>query len=195
MPWPTDPAFPVIQTTRRAAAQKRRDLIYADFLRFPSDGRRHELMDGVHVMTPRPDIAHQRASGGLLLQLHARVAQRGGEVLTAPIGLKLSSRTVLQPDLLLVLDNEARSLRGLVDQAPDLVIEILSPSTQRNDRGRKLRLYADAGVPEYWVVDLRHQCVEQFALRDGRYQLLGKRTKTIAMQAAPGMRVDLTRLW
>jgi Uma2 family endonuclease len=154
---------------------------------------RHELFDGRHVVTPPPDIGHQRACGTLHFQLglHLRRRQRG-EVLFSPIGLKLSEHTVVQPDALLILDRRARSLRGLVDQVPDLVIEVLSPSTKRNDRGRKKNLYELAGVAEYWIVDLRARVLEQHVLRDGRYELLGTHRRRVALERAPDVVVDLT---
>jgi len=181
-------------TTRPRPTARRLD--WRAFLRFPSDGRRHELFDGRHVVTPPPDISHQRACSSMHIQLgnHLR-RRRQGEVLAGPIGLKLAEHTVVEPDLLVVLDGPARSLRGLVDQAPDLVVEVLSPRTRRNDRGRKMRLYAAAGVPEYWIVDLRAKVVEQHVLRAGTYELAGAHRRRLAPQRAPDVTVDLGELW
>src|SRR5262245_19458297 len=181
-------------TTRPRPTARRLD--WRAFLRFPSDGRRHELLDGKHVVTPPPDISHQRACSSLHVQLGNHVRRRRqGEVLAGPIGLKLAQHTVVEPDLLVVLAAPARSLRGLVDQAPDLVVEVLSPSTRRNDRGRKLRQYAAAGVPEYWIVELRAKVVEQYLLRGAAYELLGAHQRRIAMQRAPDVTIDLGELW
>ena len=185
-----------MSTTLLTRTARGRRSTWRAFLRFPSDGMRHELFDGLHVVTPPPDIGHQRACGSLYLQVAAHLRRRRrGEVLFSPIGLKLSEHTVVEPDVLVILARRARSLRGLVDEAPDLVIEVLSPSTKRNDRTRKKRLYEQAGVAEYWIVDLRARAVEQHVLRCGRYELLGTHRRRIAIERAPDMVVDLGELW
>jgi Uma2 family endonuclease len=130
-------------------------LTYEDFLGFPDDGQRHELIDGVHFVTPSPATKHQRVSGRLFaclfnyLRLHPI-----GEVFSAPFDVVLSNHDVVEPDLLVVLaDQSAIVTDQHVRGAPALVIEILSPGTRRTDEGAKSRLYDRVGVREYWLVD------------------------------------------
>ena len=129
-------------------------LSYEDYCKTPDD-ERWELLDGELSMAPPPTIAHQRISGNLYFLLRTYVDRMGlGDVMYAPVDVVLSDHSVVQPDLLFI--SSARSdivadtnVRG----APDLVVEILSPSTASRDWRIKLDLYASHGVQEYWVVD------------------------------------------
>ena len=129
-------------------------LTYEDYFKTPDD-ERWELLDGELILAPPPTIAHQRISGNLftLLRTYAKLTG-SGEAMYAPVDVVLSDHNVLQPDLLFI--SNARS--GIVTDAnvlgaPDLVVEILSPSTASRDWRVKLDLYASHGVKEYWVVD------------------------------------------
>ncbi len=128
---------------------------YADYAAIPADDKRHEIIEGEWYMTPAPELAHQRVSRNLQVLLHLHVVEhRLGEVLDAPVDVVLSEHTVVQPDLLFVSAERAsiltvKNVRG----APDLVVEILSPSTAAIDRGEKRAVYEGAGVREYWIVD------------------------------------------
>jgi Uma2 family endonuclease len=130
-------------------------LTYDDFLSFPDDGQRHELIDGEHYVTPSPATVHQRLVRELLVSLNAHLkATRTGEVFAAPFDVVLSYHDVVEPDLLVVLADQVdivtdQHVRG----APALVVEILSPGTKRRDLGIKGRAYERWGVREYWLVD------------------------------------------
>jgi Uma2 family endonuclease len=129
-------------------------LTYDDYVNFPDDGRRHELIDGEHILTPSPLARHQRISSRLHLALGGHVqATRVGEVFYAPFDVILSDHDVVEPDLLFVSNERRGIVRDWVRGAPDLAVEILSPSTRRLDEVRKLHLYDRFGVREYWVVD------------------------------------------
>ena len=132
-----------------------RKLTYDDFCGFPDDGRRHELIEGEHYVTPSPATVHQRLVGRLQAALHAYLEGREcGEVFTAPFDVVLSMHDVVEPDLLVVLDDQQDILTDRnVQGAPALVVEILSPGTRRRDETLKRRLYERAGVREYWMVD------------------------------------------
>ena len=128
---------------------------YADFLHFPDDGKRHEIIDGEHYVTPSPNIKHQRVAGNLhaLLWLHLK-GHSLGSVFTAPLDVVLSDLDVVEPDLLYISHERASVLTAQhVRGAPDLVVEILSPGTRRVDEITKRRLYERSNVREYWVVD------------------------------------------
>ncbi len=127
---------------------------YEDYLTFPDDGRRHELIDGEHFVTPAPLRRHQRLSMRLAFGLEAWLREHPvGEVYAAPLDVILSDVDVVEPDLLFVSNERAEILGKWVHGAPDLVVEILSPGTRRVDEVTKRRLYERVGVREYWIVD------------------------------------------
>jgi Uma2 family endonuclease len=131
-------------------------LTYDDFVLFPDDGKRHELIDGEHYVTPSPNLRHQRISGKLYLAIGAYLqANPIGELFYAPLDVVLSDIDIVEPDLLYV--SRARAAEILVPQhvrgVPDLVIEIASKGTRKRDETIKRGLYERKGVTEYWVVD------------------------------------------
>ena len=130
-------------------------LTYDDFVNFPDDGRRHELIDGEHFVTPAPVLRHQELLGRLYLALGNHLAQhRAGKVYLAPADVVFSSFDVVEPDLLFVSNERLEILAETrLTGAPDLVVEILSPSTRRTDEIRKRQLYGRFDVREYWIVD------------------------------------------
>jgi Uma2 family endonuclease len=137
-------------------------LTYADYLRFPDDGLRHEIIDGEHYVTPSPATRHQRISRSLLYVIQSYLESHPiGELFSAPFDALLSDFDIVVPDLLYLSNERARFLTPKNLQGPpDLVIEILSPSTRSRDRKLKRDLYERAGVQEYWVVDPEHDHVE-----------------------------------
>jgi Uma2 family endonuclease len=130
-------------------------LTYEDFVLFPDDGQRHELIDGCHYVTPSPNTRHQKVSGRLFALIWVFLdAHPIGHVFHAPLDVVLSDIDVVEPDLLYVSNARGAIItpahaRG----APDLVAEIASPGTRRRDETIKRRLYERDGVTEYWVVD------------------------------------------
>jgi Uma2 family endonuclease len=130
-------------------------LTYEDYLEFPEDGKRHELIEGDHVVTPAPNIRHQNLVGELYARLRAFVKDRDlGHVLMAPTDVLLSEHEVVQPDLLFVAREHLERIgEAYVDGPPDLVVEIVSETTRRRDEVAKRHLYERRGVEEYWVVD------------------------------------------
>jgi len=139
-------------------------LTYEDYLLFPDDGKRHEIIDGDHYVTPAPRTNHQKTSANLTVALASFVKRRGiGLVLAAPSDVILSDENVVQPDLLFV--STARD--GIVTEdnirgAPDLVIEIISETTRKKDEVTKRKLYERFGVQEYWGVDPELETVKIF---------------------------------
>jgi Uma2 family endonuclease len=131
-------------------------LTYDDFLLFPDDGKRHELIDGEHYVTPSPNTAHQRIVGRLHLALGNYLETHPvGELFLAPFDVVFSQFDVVEPDLLYITAERRDSVLTTqhVRGTPDLVIEVGSPGTRRRDETIKRRLYERAGVSEYWIVD------------------------------------------
>ena len=131
-------------------------LTYQDLLGLPEDLLRHELIDGEHYVTPSPNPKHQRVVVNLVWMVRAYLEEHPiGRVFSAPLDIVLSKFDVVEPDLLYV--SRERLERHLNDRnlaaAPELVIEVLSPSTRRRDEGVKHRLYERYGVLEYWRID------------------------------------------
>lgn len=151
-----------------------RDWTVDDLHALPDDGNRYELIDGELFVSPSPNRPHQRALRELLLQLEPYVRSLGGvEVLFAPYGVTWSTRTEVQPDLL-VMPITDRVPSGAAGDRPELelVVEILSPSTARVDRYRKRALYQRERVPEYWIVDVTARLVERWRPNDEEPEII-----------------------
>jgi Uma2 family endonuclease len=147
-------------------------LTYEDYLHFPQDGRRHEILDGEHFVVPAPTLRHQSVVSNLHLALGLFVrTHRLGRVWTAPVDVVLSDVDILQPDLVFVAESRGDLLAGThVQGAPDLVVEVLSPSTRRTDLVTKRHLYEKHGVSEYWVVDPEIETVEIYRLTENGFR-------------------------
>ena len=125
-------------------------------MRFPDDGLRHEIIDGVHYVTPSPTRRHQRVSRRLSSALDSYLSGHpsAGEMFYAPFDVVMSNWDVVEPDLLVIAGDQQDILTEKnVQGAPALVIEILSPGTRRRDEQIKRRLFERTGVREYWLVD------------------------------------------
>lgn len=152
----------------------------ADYMALPEDGPQYELLDGRLEMNPSPRSYHQRVLGRLHVALYEQLERTGlGLVLLAPMDVVLDDRNVLQPDLLFVRAERTGIVRDRVHGPPDLVVEVLSPSTTRRDREVKRRLYARFGVPACWIVDPEARSLEALGLR-------GKTYRSLAVGRAPG---------
>jgi Uma2 family endonuclease len=130
-------------------------LTYEDYCRLPSDGKRYEIIDGELFVTPSPFRPHQRVVTRLTRYLSTFVEENElGEVFVAPFDVVFSRFDVVEPDLLYVSKGRLSVLTEKnVQGAPDLVVEVLSPSTAETDRTIKLKLYARYGVQEHWIID------------------------------------------
>jgi len=142
---------------------------YEDYLTASAD-KRYELLDGNLIMVPAPNVKHQRVQGNLYYHLRLFITEHEpGELLPAPCDVVLSDSDVVQPDLLFISRERRHLLSGgeNVQGAPDLVIEILSPSTADKDRGIKRELYGRYGVTEYWLVDPMAETISIHRQRGG----------------------------
>jgi Uma2 family endonuclease len=146
---------------------------YADLEKWPDDGRRYELYDGEVYVIPSPLPVHQIAAARLYDLLHEYCRAQDGIVLFAPVDIVLTDCDVVQPNLLTFRADRVDMLkpRQVTRQPPDLAVEILSPSTARNDRGRKMALLARHGVKEFWLVDPDAVQVEIYRLEGSAFVL------------------------
>lgn len=144
---------------------------YGDYLNW-DDAQRYELIDGsIYVMPPAPGRRHQQVAGEFHRQLANYLLEKECVVYIAPFDVRLPERekrdediaTVIQPDLVIVCDDNKLDERGCKG-APDLVIEIISPGSAGRDRKTKRELYEKHGVLEYWIVDEHQSTVDVYLL-------------------------------
>ena len=152
------------------AKSTRKRWTYAEFARLPTSGRtRYEVIDDKLVVTPSPGTRHQRIVTRLAFTLYGFAeAHDLGEVFVSPLDVLFAEGDYLEPDVLFVRGDRADVVtdRG-IEGPPDLVVEVLSPSTAARDRGIKLERYRLYGVPEYWIVDPDERTVEVWRLGEG----------------------------
>jgi Uma2 family endonuclease len=131
-------------------------LTYDDFLHFPDDGKRHEIIDGVHYVTPSPRLGHQVLVGRLYFEIESWLRQHpgAGAAFLSPLDVIFTKWDIVEPDLLFVAADQQDILTDKnVQGPPALVIEVASPGTRKRDEGIKQRLFDRGGVREYWLVD------------------------------------------
>ena len=171
---------------------------YQDYLQFPDDGKRYEVIDGEVFVTPAPSPRHQGCLVNLTVLLATHVkARKLGRVLVAPCDVVLDPTNVVQPDLLFV--SKANDIIGptCVRGAPDLVVENLSPSNEVYDRKRKFKSYESHGVPHYWILDPTKQTLEEYVLVEAAYRLTAKvdGPGEFRPRIFPELVLDLAEVW
>ena len=166
---------------------------YEDYLLFPDDGKRHELIDGDHFVTPAPTTKHQKTSGNLFGFLFAHVQKtKCGQVFSAPTDVVLSDLDVVQPDLLFI--SHARSsiiTPKNIQGPPDLVVEILLETTRKTDEMIKRKLYERYKVPEYWIVDPELETVKIYRPSNQGYA----RVAELSAEASNALNTPLLPDW
>lgn len=180
------------------AAQIKLELrTYDDLLALPDDGNRYELIHGEIVMSPAPKTKHQRIQMLLSRKLGDYVeTHRLGELFGAPLDVKFSPYNVVQPDLVFVSRARADIVsEDFIDGAPDLIIEILSPSNRMRDLVTKAALYADQGVAEYWIIDPDSETVVVNVLRHGLYTALQPAGDAIRSGVFPNLRMTVSEVF
>ena len=186
-----------------ASPDRDRRLTYDDFVLFPDDGLRHEIIDGAHYLTPSPNQRHQELVLRLCLALGNFVEDRPdrGRVFLSPFDVVFSFHDIVEPDLVFVAPDQLDILTDKnIQGTPALVVEILSPSTRKRDEQIKRRLYERAGVREYWVVDPERNTVAiDRRAADGSFprvaELTAKALDTLETPLLPGWSLALPRLF
>ena len=178
-----------------------RKLTYQDYLGFPDDGLRHELLDGEHYVSSAPSRKHQAASRRLCTRFDNFLERTGlGEVFPAPFEVKLSEHDVVQPDLLFISSERASILTEVnVLGAPDLVVEILSDSSHQTDKLVKRRQYELFGVREYWILDPVLRTASIYRLSQGRFappeELSAEAGDVLSTPLLPGLAIPLAEIF
>ncbi len=171
-----------------------RKMTYEDYAQLPEEpGFRYEVIDGVLIRDPSPSIEHQRISRRLqrILEDYFAKTDPEGEIFDAPLDVTLSKYTVVQPDLL-YLPGSRPAISTPIAILPELVVEILSPSTGRKDRVTKLNRYQASQVPHYWIVDPDSGIIEAYELREGNYVSLVRACEgDFTHPSFPGLSFDM----
>ena len=166
-----------------------------DYMAMPDDGLRYELIDGELLLMPTPTTNHQRVAFRLAFLLEWFMSTNPiGEVFIAPLDVVLSEEVVLQPDIMFISTERSHIIGNRnVQGAPDLVIEVLSPSTERRDREQKSDKYFTFGVREYWIVDLAVQTIEVLIGGSESFELSGKYGPGSTFESATfaGLQIDV----
>jgi len=175
-------------------------LTYDDYKTFPdNDGIRKEIIEGDLFMTPAPSTKHQSILRELSFLFYDFVKKNKlGEILFAPCDVVLSRINIVQPDLIFISKKNLQILTDLnVQGAPDLVVEIISPSSKDADQIYKKRIYEKFGIKEYWIVDPDEETVEIWTLKNKKYHLAtkAKKPQIIKSRLLPEMKIDLSKIY
>jgi len=172
---------------------------YEDYLNLPDNGKRYEIIDGELYMVPAPSLWHQDTIG----QFYRRIGNflednPVGKIYLAPTDIIFSEIDVLQPDLIFVSKEKFDILAGAnIQGAPDLVIEVLSPGTEKRDRTIKLKAYSKFGVLEYWMANDESETVEIWRRKGKKlvFHALLDRTQTLTTPLLPGLEIALGKIF
>ena len=177
------------------APQTSTKLTYEDYLLLPDDGRRHEIIDGEHYVSPSPNTEHQRIIKRLVEALLPLEKRGLGEVFFAPFDVVLSMFDIVQPDVLFITASRADILtKKNVQGAPDLVVEVLSESNRAYDLQVKHKTYERLGVDEYWIVDPEDRSVKVFRRAGARFAVAAI-GDTLTSPLLPGFALPLRDLF
>ena len=173
---------------------------YEDYQYLPgSEVKRYELIEGELIMVPAPEVQHQKVSRNLEFIIWQFVKKKDiGSVFYAPIDVMFSSENVLQPDIIYISKKRSGIItEKYISGAPDLVIEIISPSTSGRDKTLKRTLYAKYGVEEYWIVDPNEKNIQIYILKENGLELIGKYHDYDVIQSSliKGLKINLKEVF
>jgi Uma2 family endonuclease len=169
---------------------------YEEYYRL-NDDQRYEIIDGNLLMAPAPDTWHQSWIGELYTILRNHVQHKLGKVFVSPVDVVLDQENTVQPDLVFI----SNANLGIIKQraifgTPELLVELISPSSVRRDRYDKKDLYARFGVKEYWIGDPANKSLEILTLKEGRYELhcAAEVQGKLSSLVLPGLEFDLAEV-
>ena len=177
---------------------------YSDYLKLPDDDNLYEILKGELVVRTSPNRVHQRCSIRLSVILSLYITRHDlGEIYTAPFDVILDSENadpeiLVKPDLLFVSKDRLQIITEENGQgSPDLIVEILSPSTANTDRDRKFKIYQEAEVPYYWIIDPTEQTLEEYVWQSNGYCRCAFHLGTDQFQPSlfPKLVIRLEELW
>ncbi|MEA2514151.1 MAG: hypothetical protein QOJ59_3638 [Thermomicrobiales bacterium] len=171
---------------------------YQDLLQTPDDGKRYEVIDGELYVIAAPAKPHFWLSSSWLLWLGEHVRARDlGKIFHAPVDVHFDDDNTVEPDLIFVRKDRLHIVKhNYIDEAPDLLIEIHSPSTKHVDLGKKLRLYQAFEVQEYWAVDTDEQSLTIFVLSAaGSYERVEPVNGHLSSTVLPELVIDLAAIF
>lgn len=151
----------------------KKNYTYQDYLELPDDGNRYEIIEGELVMPPAPYTIHQEIKGNIYFEMRKFINEtKPGKIYDAPTDVVLSDINVVQPDILFISKENLqiitlKNIKGV----PDLIVEIISPSTEYYDLFAKKETYERSGVKEYWLVDPQAQWVEIYLNVNQKFKL------------------------
>jgi Uma2 family endonuclease len=175
---------------------------HADLRELPESNERIEILDGTLIVSPSPHIFwHQQTVLSIATLLHTHVRERDlGTVFISPADVRFTESDVVQPDVFFVRKDRLHLVDAYMDGAPDLAVEVLSPSTKKHDGEHKRALFARHGVAEYWLVEPREGWAEVLRLEEGGYAVHseastdGSRPSLLRSAYFEGLEVDLSTL-
>ena len=172
-------------------------LDYDDYLNFPNDGKRYEIIDGELYMTPAPQTRHQIVSMNIGRILANCIEDNDmGQILYAPTDVVLSDTSIVQPDLLFIRKEREHIIKkNFIEGAPDLIIEILSPSNEKMDRHTKMKHYALFGVSEYWIIDYEARILEQYVLKGHIFERIGVFDQDFSPSLFPHLTIRMSQIF
>ena len=194
-----DTATDIIITADTVQGPGQGNWTYEDYATMPDDGKRYQIVDGVLFMSPSPDTRHQDTVGAIFIYLrdHA-IRNEVGKVYISPLDVELNPKTVVQPDVLVILHAHLERISDKrIIGAPDLVVEVASPGTTGFDRRQKQDAYAHASVPEYWIIDPASHTAELLILENATYRSLGifEGQQTLPSTVVPGFSVPVAQFF
>ncbi len=190
-----------VRETGNEYTEDSEDFTYEDYLELPEElGYQFEVLEGTLIKEPSPNVLHQRVSRRLhrILEDYFWEVDPEGEVFAAPLDVTLSDNNVVQPDLFFVAGIQKKIIKeNRIDGSPILAVEIISPYNIRKDRLRKMQIYQNSGIENYWILDPAEKTMECFALRDGIYALLasGMDEDILEHPDFKGLSIELGDLW
>lgn len=170
---------------------------YEDLKSWEPDNYRHEIIEGEHFMSPSPNVYHQKIVGQLFTALLKYIEKKQlGELFVSPIDVVFHETDVCVPDLVFVSNENAAMIKEEnIQGAPDLLIEILSPSTKKRDRELKYKRYACYGVKEYWIIDPENQLVEVYDLAANELLKIVPRNQKLSTPTFTDLNLDLKEIF